>query len=95
MGIQPLVALLIVTILPIAWIASEFGNRPALRVVLGLATITSAMGVAYLVGHLSRIGYNSWYGDASKALVDTTIAEIEDGNMDRVMSALRRHAEDD
>lgn len=48
------------------------------------------MAVAYLVGHLSQINYNAWYGGASKDLVDTTISEIEDGNIDRVMSVLRR-----
>jgi len=48
------------------------------------------MGVAYLVGHLSHLNYNAWYGDASKDLVDTTITEIEDGNIERVMKVLRR-----
>ena len=47
------------------------------------------MGIAYLVGHLSHFNYNAWYGSASKDLVDTTISEIEDGNIDRVMSVLR------
>lgn len=57
---------------------------------MGLAAIVSAIGVAYLVGHFSRFNYNAWYGGASKNLVDTTITEIEDGNIDRVMSVLRR-----
>lgn len=48
------------------------------------------MGVAYLVGHLSRWNYNAWYGGASKDLVETTVTQIEDGNIDRVMSVLRR-----
>jgi len=48
------------------------------------------MGVAYIVGHLSQLNYNAWYGGASKELVDTTITQIEDGNIDRVMSVLRR-----
>jgi len=48
------------------------------------------MGVAYLVGHLSRWNYNAWYGCASKDLVETTVTQIEDGNIDRVMSVLRR-----
>jgi len=49
------------------------------------------MGVAYLVGDLSsRWTYNAWYGRASKELIDTTVTQIEDGNIDRVMSVLRR-----
>ena len=47
------------------------------------------MGVAYLVGHLSRFNYNAWYGGASKDLIDTAVTEIEDGNIDRVVSVLR------
>ena len=82
--------LLIVIALPIAWLASEFSKRRPVRITLGLAAIASAMSVAYLVGHISQFNYNTWYGGASKDLVDTTITEIEDGNIDRVMSVLRR-----
>ena len=90
MAPQAFIVLLIVIALPIAWFASEFGKRRAVRIALGLAAIASAMGVAYLVGHISQFNYNAWYGGASKNLVDTTIKEIEDGNIDRVMSVLRR-----
>lgn len=76
--------------LPIAWLASEFGKRRPLRIALGLAAIASAMGIAYLVGDLSRLNYNAWYGAASKGLIDTAVTQIEDGNIDRVMSVLRR-----
>src|SRR6056297_1781229 len=87
---QAVIVLLIVISLPIAWFASEFGKRRPLRIALGIAAIASAMGVAYLVGHLSRWNYNAWYGCASKDLVETTVTQIEDGNIDRVMSVLRR-----
>jgi hypothetical protein len=85
-----LIVLLIVVALPIAWLASEFGERRPLRIALGVAAIASAMGVAYIVGHLSRWNYNAWYGYASKELIDTMVTEVEDGNVDRVMSILRR-----
>lgn len=90
MAPQAVIVLLIVIALPIAWFASEFGKRRPLRITLGIAAILSAMGVAYLVGHLSRWNYNAWYGGASKDLVATTVTQIEDGNIDRVMSVLRR-----
>lgn len=48
------------------------------------------MGVSYLVGHVSHFNYNAWYGSASKSLIDTTITQIEEGNVNRVMSVLRR-----
>ena len=57
---------------------------------LGISAIASVMGVAYLVGHLTRWNYNAWYGGASKALIETAVTEIEDGNIDRVMTVLRR-----
>jgi len=87
---QAVIILLIVIALPVAWLAAEFGKRRPLRIALGLAAIASAMGVAFLVGRLSRLNYNAWYGSASKDLIDTTVAQIEDGNIDRTMSVLRR-----
>ncbi len=79
-----------VTALPMAWLASEFGKRRALRIGLGLAAIGSTMGVAYLVGHFYRFNYNAWYGVATSDLINTTVGQIEDGNVDHVMTVLRR-----
>jgi hypothetical protein len=90
MGPLACLVLLIVVALPIGWLASESGKLRWLRIVLGLAAIASTMGVAYLVGDLSRWNYNAWYGAASKHLIDATVTQIEDGNIDRVMSVLRR-----
>lgn len=81
---------LILIALPIAWLVSEFGQRRTLRIALGLATIVTPMVVAYHLGGMSRLSYNIWYGAASKDLIDTTVTQIEDGNIDRVMSVLRR-----
>jgi hypothetical protein len=80
----------VVLLLLIAWLWSEFGNRRGLRIALGLASIMSAMSIAYVLAELSRLNYNAWYGSATKSLIDTTIAEIEDGHVDRVMKVLRR-----
>jgi hypothetical protein len=89
--LSPFVYLVLLTViaLPIAWFISEFSNRRALRIVLGIIAIASTMGVSYIVGHLYEMSYNAWYGSASKDLVDTTISEIEDGKIDRVMKVLR------
>jgi hypothetical protein len=87
---QALIVLLIVVALPVAWFASEFGERRRLRIVLGIAAIGAAMGGACVFGYLSRLNYNAWYGRASKELVETAVTQIEDGNSDRVMSVLRR-----
>lgn len=87
---QLLIALMIVVLLPIAWLASEFGTSRVLRLTLGLAAILSSFGVAYVVGELNRLNYNAWYGGATGDLISTMIAEIEDGNTDRVMKVLKR-----
>jgi hypothetical protein len=90
MSLPAVIVLLIVVALPFAWFAAEFGERRSLRIGLGIAAIVSTMGVAYVLGELSRWNYDAWYGAASKSLVDTTVQEIEDGNVDRVVSVLRR-----
>jgi len=33
--------------------------------------------------------YNAWYGRATNELVDTTISELESGNQERVLAALK------
>jgi hypothetical protein len=54
---QAVVVLLIVIALPVAWFASEFGKRRPLRIALGIASIASAMGVAYIGGQLAGCQY--------------------------------------
>lgn len=90
MAPQAIIILLIIICIPIGWLASEFSKHRSLRIALGLGAMASSMGVASLVGMLSQLNYNAWYGSASKDLIDTTITQIEDGNIDRVMSVLRR-----
>ena len=82
--------LLVVIALPILWCASEFSRYRLLRITLGIAAIASSIGVAYIAGQIVRLNYNAWYGHASKELVNTTIAEIEDGNIEGVLDVLRR-----
>jgi hypothetical protein len=78
-------------VLPIAWLVSEVGNRRSLRIGLGIGSIVAIVTVFVSVnGVLTQLDYNSSYGAATKDLVDTTIVEIEKGNVDRVMDVLRR-----
>jgi hypothetical protein len=78
-------------VLPIAWLVSEVGNRRSLRIGLGIGSIVAIVTVFVSVnGVLTQLDFNSWYGAATKDLVDTTIVEIEKGNVDRVMDVLRR-----
>ncbi len=74
---------------PIAWFASEFQGRRWLRLVLGSFAILLSFGVAAVVGSLERFNSNAWFGNASKNLVDATIAELEAGNRDGVLRSLK------
>lgn len=81
--------LVLVVILPFGWLASELQDRRWLRLTLGTAAILLSFGVAFLVGSLTRLNYNAWYGGATQELIDTTISELEAGNVDRVLVSLR------
>lgn len=81
--------LILVIVLPLAWLASEFQPRKEIRIPLGIAAIAMAFGVAWIVGSLDRLNSNSWYGSATKDLIQNTIVELENGNEDRVLTELR------
>jgi hypothetical protein len=74
---------------PIAWFASEFQGRRWLRLVLGSFAILLSLGAAAVVGSLERFNSNAWFGNASKNLVDATIAELEAGNRDGVLRSMK------
>lgn len=48
------------------------------------------VGVAVVVGSAERLNSNSWFGNASKSLVDAIVGEIEAGRQDRVIQSLKR-----
>lgn len=89
MNLGLFLTLVIVVLIPIAWLVSEFFSSLGLRITLGLLAILCSFGVASVIGMLSELNYNAWYGAATKDLIDTTVAEIEDGELDRVMTVLR------
>ena len=75
--------------IPIAWFASEYQSRRWLRLTLGCFAILLSFGIAALVGSTERYNSNSWFGNASKELIDATVAELEAGNKDRVLESLK------
>jgi len=89
---SPLGFLLIVIIiaLPLAWLASEFRGSRALRISMGLLAIgVTATCVSALSSLLTRFNYNAWYGGATGDLVSTSLQQIEDGHLDRVLKVWR------
>lgn len=89
---SPLGFLLIAIIvgLPIAWLVSEFrGSRP-LRISLGILAIgLMATCIWALSSVLTRLNYNAWYGGATGDLISTSLQQIEDGHLDRVLKVWR------
>lgn len=81
--------LLLVVVLPIAWLASEFSNNRFLRIGLGLSAIAMSFGVAWIVGSLDRLQSNTYFAEATKDLIQNTIVELENGNDDAVLKGLK------
>jgi len=89
---SPLALLLIAIIiaLPIAWLVSEFRGNLALRITLGILAIgVMAACIWGLSGLLIRFNYNAWYGGATGDLISTSLKQIEDGHLDRVLKIWR------
>jgi len=81
--------LFLVVTLPIAWLIAEFRGSRTVRTTLGLCAIATSFGVASLAGSLESFQANSYYTSATKQLIDATLAELEDGNTEEVISALQ------
>ena len=80
----------IIIALPIAWLASEFRGSRALRISLGILAIgVVATCIWALSSVLTRFNYNAWYGGATGDLISTSLQQIEDGHLDRVLKVWR------
>ena len=89
---SPLGFLLIAIIiaLPIAWLASEFRENRTLRITLGVLAIgVTATCIWALSSVLTRFNYNAWYGGATGDLIKTSLHQIDDGHLDRVLKVWR------
>ena len=84
-----LLALMLVVALPIAWIASEFRDNRSLRILFGVLAIAMSFLVAFMVGSLEQLRSNTYFGDTSKKLIETTVAELEAGNTEQVLVHLK------
>lgn len=89
---SPLCLLLVAIIvaLPIAWLASEFRGSRTLRITLGILSMgVMATCIWALSTLLIRFNYNAWYGGATGDLIRTSLLQIEDGQLDRVLTVWR------
>jgi len=74
---------------PIAWGISEFKAERKTRMALGVISILLCLAVAWLVGSLERLNYNTWYGTAAEGLVNEVVLRLESGERDKVLGALK------
>jgi hypothetical protein len=80
----------IIVALPIAWLVSEFRGGRLLRICLGILAIgLMATCIWVLSSVLTRFNYNAWYGGATGDLISTSLQQIEDGHLDRVLKVWR------
>ncbi len=89
---SPLGFLLITIIIavPIAWLVSEFRGGRALRITMGILAIgVMATCLWALSSMLTRFNYNAWYGSATGDFISTSLRQIEDGHLDRVLKVWR------
>lgn len=82
--------LVLAVALPLLWLLSEFSSSRPLRISLGVLALVMSFGVAFVVAMLERLNDNAWYGAASKRLIDATVAQIESGNIKRLLPELKR-----
>lgn len=84
------VLITIIVALPIAWLVSEFRGARVLRISLGiLAVVVVSTCVGALSSVLLRFNYNAWYGSATEDLIRTSLKQVEDGHLDRVLKVWR------
>ena len=82
--------LALIVALPIAWLASEFSDRRVLRIVLGILALCALTFCTWTLNSLlTRFQYNHLYGYATKNLIETSLHQIEEGHLDRVLEAWR------
>jgi hypothetical protein len=85
-----LLLIAIIIALPIAWLVSEFRGSRALRIGLGILAIgVMTTCIWALSSLLTRFNYNAWYGGATGHLISTSLQQIEDGHLDRVLKVWR------
>jgi hypothetical protein len=80
----------IIVALPLAWLASEFRGGRTLRIILGILAIgVMATCIWALSTVVTRFNYNAWYGGATADLISTSLQQIEDGHLERVLKVWR------
>ncbi len=76
--------------LPIGWFISELRAKDPLRLALGLFAIAATtFFVSSLVCFFTHMSYNQEFGYATKDLIETSVKEVDDGHLERVLKVWR------
>jgi hypothetical protein len=82
-------------VLAIAWLVAEFKAQRAWRIILGLLSMVILTTVAVMATLLNtQLHYNSYYGFATKALIEESVIGLESGHTSFVLTELRRLQQD-
>jgi hypothetical protein len=84
------ILILLLAALPITWLVAEFKSKRSLRILLGTSSLALSVAAAYgLADFGTMLNYNAWFGGATQRLIKTSVTQLEDGHMDRVLKAWR------
>jgi hypothetical protein len=78
-------------LLPILWLASEFSRKIWLRLLLGIASMISALVLADNFGDMGgEFRANSYFAKANTRLIGATVSELEHDKSAAVLASLKQ-----
>jgi hypothetical protein len=83
--------LMLLLVLPGAWLFAEFKAGRSTRILLGVISFIWVGGCAAgLAGLTTTFRYNVGYGGVTRELIDASVRQLEAGQTDQVLSALKK-----
>ncbi len=82
--------LLVLVLLSAVWFVAEFRGGRAVRVGLGIVVMVAVGFLTWSSTSLvNRLSYNAWYGGATGGLIRTSLEQVEDRQLERVLMIWR------
>ena len=76
--------------LPVSWLISELKNHDRRsRITRGILAIISTVLISIVFSIIDRLNYSTNYALASRHLVEVTITQLEQGNIENVLSSFK------
>lgn len=94
-GQEIFVALIALSVLPAAWLVTEFYPHRWPRIAFGVTAIVGNMALVWVGAEIvNRLTYNAWYGGSARELIVETARGLDEGRQEQVLSVYRRLEED-